>query len=172
MKIALWYKNQLISKAKTDVQKNTQDPVFGKTIYFDLPELDQGGLKNVKLDLAVMDKDWGKDDLIGRLVLGGENCVGSCLEHWNRLIECPLQDVEMWHQLCDLGAVTTKLAIKSESTECDLDKTLPSDQVNSLEIQLLLGKIIIIIINLLLYVSRLLIEACSFLCVTNQKTKI
>ena len=76
-----------------------------------------------------MDKDWGKDDLIGRLVLGGENCVGSCLKHWNRLIECPLQDVEMWHPLCDLGAVTTKLAIKSESTECDLDKTLPSDQV-------------------------------------------
>ena len=134
MKIALWYKNQLISKAKTDVQKNTQDPVFGKTIYFDLPELDEGGLKgnrlkDVKLDLAVMDKDWGKDDLIGRLVLGGENCVGSCLKHWNRLIECPLQDVEMWHPLCDLGAVTTKLAIKSESTECDLDKTLPSDQV-------------------------------------------
>ena len=129
VKVALWYKNQLISKAKTDDQKNTQDPVFGKIIYFDLPELDQGGLKNVKLDLAVMDKDWGKDDLIGRLVLGGENCVGSCLEHWNRLIECPLQDVEMWHPLCDLGAVTTKLAIKSESTECDLDKTLPSDQV-------------------------------------------
>ena len=168
MKIALWYKNQLISKAKTDVQKNTQDPVFGKTIYFDLPELDQGGLKNVKLDLAVMDKDWGKDDLIGRLVLGGENCVGSCLEHWNRLIECPLQDVEMWHPLCDLGAVTTKLAIKSESTECDLDKTLPSDQVKFIEDTSFIGK------NgkKCSYVSRLMIEACSFLCVTNQKTKI
>ena len=130
--MALWHNNQLISKTKTDVKKNTQEPVFEKIVYFDLPELDDDGLKGIKLDFAVMDKDWGKDDLIGRLVIGGENCVGTGLQHWNQIISSPLQEIEMWHPLCDLGAITTKITIKSDnqgSLESDMDKTLPSDEV-------------------------------------------
>ena len=97
--------------------------------------MDPDGLKNVKLDLAVMDMDLGKkDDLMGRLVIGGEHCVATCLQHWKKVIDSPLENVEMWHPLSGLGAVTTKLTVKSqleESSETDFDKTQPSDQVRT-----------------------------------------
>ena len=91
VKLALWHKDKLVSKAKTDTQKNTQDPVFNKTLFFDLPELDPvAGLKNVKLEVTVMDEDFGKDDVIGRLVIGGAECAGTALKQWNQVIAKPL----------------------------------------------------------------------------------
>ena len=55
VKIALWYKDKLISEATTDIQKNTQDPVWNKTLLFDLPELDQDtGLNNVWVEFTVI----------------------------------------------------------------------------------------------------------------------
>ena len=117
VKLALWHKDKLVSKAKTDTQKNTQDPVFNKTLFFDLPELDPvAGLKNVKLDVTVMDEDFGKDDVIGRLVIGGAECAGTALKQWNQVIAYPLDEFEAWHRLSESGIVAT--------TKAD-DKVLP-----------------------------------------------
>ena len=108
VKLALWHKDKLVSKAKTDTQKNTQDPVFNKTLFFDLPELDpDAGLKNVKLELTVMDEDFGKDDVIGRLVIGGAECAGTALKQWNQVIASPLDEFEAWHPLSESGIVAT-----------------------------------------------------------------
>ena len=39
VKTELWHKDRLIAKAATEAQRNTQDPVFNETVFFDLPEL-------------------------------------------------------------------------------------------------------------------------------------
>ena len=116
VKLALWHKDKLVSKAKTDTQKNTQDPVFNKTLFFDLPELDPiAGLKNIKLEVTVMDEDFGKDDVIGRLVIGGAECAGTALKQWNQVIASPLDEFEAWHPLSESGIVaTTKPIIRPD----------------------------------------------------------
>ena len=124
VKVSMWHKGKMVAKTKTDTIKNTQDPVFNKTVFFDLPELDAEGLKNIKLEFTVMDEDWGKDDLIGRLVIGGENCAGSALHHWNKIIASPLAESEVWHPLSEFGDTpeTTKPVIEEKEppvTEVD-----------------------------------------------------
>ena len=116
VKLALWHKDKLVSKAKTDTQKNTQDPVFNKTLFFDLPELDPvAGLKNVKLEVTVMDEDFGKDDVIGRLVIGGAECAGTALEQWNQVLASPLDEFEAWQPLSESGILaTTKPIVPDE----------------------------------------------------------
>ena len=118
VKVSMWHKGKMVAKTKTDTKKNTQDPVFNKTVFFDLPELDAEGLKNIKLEFTVMDEDWGKDDLIGRLVIGGENCAGSALHHWNKIIASPLAESEVWHPLSEFGDTpeTTKPVIEEKET--------------------------------------------------------
>ena len=118
VKVSMWHKGNMVAKTKTDTIKNTQDPVFNKTVFFDLPELDAEGLKNIKLEFTVMDEDWGKDDLIGRLVIGGENCAGSALHHWNKIIASPLAESEVWHPLSEFGDTpeTTKPVIEEKET--------------------------------------------------------
>ena len=116
VKMALWHKDKLIEKAKTDTVKNSQNPVFNSTglVFFDLPELDEEGLKSIKLEFTVMDEDWGKDDVIGRLVIGGENCGGSGLHHWNKVIAKPLVETEVWHPLSESGVNTIKPVIEEK----------------------------------------------------------
>ena len=118
VKLALWHKDKLVSKAKTDTQKNTQDPVFNKTLFFDLPELDPvAGLKNVKLDVTVMDEDFGKDDVIGRLVIGGAECAGTALKQWNQVIASPLDEIEAWQPLSESGIIATTKPIEPEENK-------------------------------------------------------
>lgn len=99
VKITLWHKDKKIEKAKTDTIKNSQDPVFDKFIFFDLPELDEEGLNSIKLEFTVKDEDWGKDDVIGSVMIGGKNCGDSGLRHWNKVIAEPLVETEVWHSL-------------------------------------------------------------------------
>ena len=116
VKIALWHKERLIEKAKTDTVNNTQDPVFNETglVFFDLPDLDEEGLKNIKLVFKVMDEDLVKDEVIGCLVIGGENGRGSGLHHWNKVIAKPLVETEVWHPLSESGVNTTKPMIEEK----------------------------------------------------------
>ena len=112
IKMSLWHKDKLIEKAKTDTINNTQNPVFNNSglVFFDidLPDLDEEGLKNIKLKFTVMDKDWVKDDVIGHLVIGGENCGGSGLHHWNKVVAKPLIETLVWHPLSESGVNTIK----------------------------------------------------------------
>ena len=100
VKMTLWHNNKKIRMAKTDTADNTQDPVFNKVVFFDLPELGEEGLKSIKLVFKVMDEDWGKDDFIGRLVIGS-SVGGSGLQHWNQVIAEPLIETKLWHSLSE-----------------------------------------------------------------------
>ena len=42
----VWLNEKLLSEAKTDTQKNTQNPIFNKIVFFDLNELDKESLLN------------------------------------------------------------------------------------------------------------------------------
>ena len=53
IKIEFWHKTRLISKASTSAKKNTWNPVFNETVFFDLPELGNEGLKNIKLNSTI-----------------------------------------------------------------------------------------------------------------------
>ena len=130
VKMALWHKGKLIEKAKTDTVKNSQNPVFNNTglVFFDLPELDEEGLNSIKLEFTVMDEDWGKDDVIGRLVIGGEGCGGSGLHHWNKVIAKPLVETEVWHPLSESGVNTTKPVIEEKEPQ-----VIPTDSEETQE---------------------------------------
>ena len=96
VKIELWHNGKGISKAKTKTKKDTVDPVFDKTVEFELPVVD----KNTKVEFIVMDEDWGKDEFLGRIAIGGENCTdGTGLKHWNMAMAAPLDAIEVWHPL-------------------------------------------------------------------------
>ena len=100
IKIEFWHKTRLISKASTSAKKNTWNPVFNETVSFDLPELGNEGLKNIKLNFTVLDEDIGNDDKIGNVIIGGEHNEGTALIHWNKVRGSPNQEYKMWHPFC------------------------------------------------------------------------
>ena len=126
VEISIFQSGKEFAKAKTDTQKNNQNPVFNKTIFFDLPELNDEGLKNIKLEFTVMDEDFGKDDFIGKLIIGGEDCTGSALHHWNETISSPLSESEIWHSLTESGItpnITKPVVEEKEPPLIEADKT-------------------------------------------------
>jgi Ca2+-dependent lipid-binding protein len=57
VKIYLLYNDQRIAKKKTHVKKRTLNPVFNESFVFDLPQLDEEGLKNISLEFLLLDWD-------------------------------------------------------------------------------------------------------------------
>jgi len=107
VKLALWQGKELLTEAKTDIQRNTQNPVYNENVVFDLPELEKDiGMKNIKVEFLVLDDDVGKDDVIGKLIIGGLECVGTALEQWKKVTENPLDEFDAWHQLSKSGLTT------------------------------------------------------------------
>ena len=117
VKMKLWHKEKKIDSTKTDTQKNTHDPFFNKTKSFDLPDLDSEGLKNIKLVFKVMDEDIGKDEVMGRLVIGGKICVGTGLNHWNKVMATPSVETEVWHPLSESGVTNNEFEIEENDPE-------------------------------------------------------
>lgn len=100
VKIYLLYNNQRIAKKKTHVKKRTLNPVFNESFVFDLPHLDDHGLKNISLEFLLLDWDRvTKNEVIGRLDLGGPNCAGTALQHWNEVVTSPRRQIAEWHKL-------------------------------------------------------------------------
>lgn len=100
VKIYLLYNEQRIAKKKTHVKKRTLNPVFNESFVFDLPNLDDQGLKNISLEFLLLDWDRvTKNEVIGRLDLGGPNCTGSALNHWNEVVTSPRRQIAEWHKL-------------------------------------------------------------------------
>ena len=115
VQIGLWYKDTLVAEDKTETKNNTQDPIFKKTVFFDMPNLDQDAIKDdFMIKFKVMDEDFGKDDVIGELVIGGSNCTGTALEHWKQAIYSPITKVELWHPITEFGITTS---IKADEKE-------------------------------------------------------
>jgi len=99
VKIYLLYNNQRISKKKTHVKKRTLNPVFNESFVFDLPR-SESGLAKVQLEFMLLDWDRvTKNEVIGRLELGGESCEGPELAHWKEIQASPRRQIAEWHKL-------------------------------------------------------------------------
>jgi len=99
VKIYLLHKDQRISKKKTHVKKRTLNPVFNESFVFDLPRSDNG-LADIQLEFALLDWDRvTKNEVIGRLTLGGPKCEGTALHHWKEIQASPRRQIAEWHKL-------------------------------------------------------------------------
>lgn len=99
VKIYLLHKDQRISKKKTHVKKRTLNPVFNESFVFDLPRA-ENGLADIQLEFALLDWDRvTKNEVIGRLTLGGPKCEGTALHHWKEIQGSPRRQIAEWHKL-------------------------------------------------------------------------
>ncbi|XP_017768403.1 PREDICTED: synaptotagmin-11 isoform X2 [Nicrophorus vespilloides] len=99
VKIYLLYNGQRIAKKKTHVKKRTLSPVFNESFVFDIPS-GGDGLEQVSLEFLLLDWDRvTKNEVIGRLDLGGQKCTGSALHHWNEVCNSPRRQIADWHKL-------------------------------------------------------------------------
>ncbi|KAL1506172.1 hypothetical protein ABEB36_005582 [Hypothenemus hampei] len=99
VKIYLLYNGQRIAKKKTHVKKRTLMPVFNESFVFDIPANGQT-LDGISLEFLLLDWDRvTKNEVIGRLELGGAKCSGSALTHWNEVCNSPRRQIADWHKL-------------------------------------------------------------------------
>ncbi|XP_034943029.1 synaptotagmin-4 [Chelonus insularis] len=99
VKIYLLYNSQRIAKKKTHVKKRTLSPVFNESFVFEIPN-GTDGLANISLEFMLLDWDRvTKNEVIGRLELGGSKCQGSALNHWNEVCSSPRRQIADWHKL-------------------------------------------------------------------------
>ncbi|ALC45305.1 Syt4 [Drosophila busckii] len=102
VKIYLLYNGQRIAKKKTHVKKRTLSPVFNESFAFDIPAAEGTGatLEGVSLELMLLDWDRvTKNEVIGRLELGGPNSSSTALNHWNEVCNSPRRQIAEWHKL-------------------------------------------------------------------------
>ncbi|EDW55211.1 GM10947 [Drosophila sechellia] len=102
VKIYLLYNGQRIAKKKTHVKKRTLSPVFNESFAFDIPAAEGAGasLEGVSLELMLLDWDRvTKNEVIGRLELGGPNSSSTALNHWNEVCNSPRRQIAEWHKL-------------------------------------------------------------------------
>ncbi|CAH1962680.1 unnamed protein product [Acanthoscelides obtectus] len=99
VKIYLLYNGQRLTKKKTHVKKRTLSPVFNESFVFDIPQ-GTDTLESVSLEFLLLDWDRvTKNEVIGRLDLGGPKCSGSALHHWNEVCNSPRRQIAEWHKL-------------------------------------------------------------------------
>lgn len=99
VKIYLVYNNQRIAKKKTHVKKRTLNPVFNESFVFDIPKTEDG-LAKINLEFLLLDWDRvTKNEVIGRLELGGADCTGTALHHWKEILASPRRQIAEWHKL-------------------------------------------------------------------------
>lgn len=127
VKIYLLCNGQRVAKKKTHVKKRTLSPVYNESFVFDVPlQQAQGqtggsdgqgdgggngggvsktssaaaGLEGVSLEFMLLDWDRvTKNEVIGRLDLGGTKCTGTALHHWNEVCNSPRRQIADWHKL-------------------------------------------------------------------------
>ncbi|KAL1140011.1 hypothetical protein AAG570_006988, partial [Ranatra chinensis] len=99
VKMYLLYNGQRIAKKKTHVKKRTLNPVFNESFVFEIPA---GAEALNKINLEFLLLDWDrvtKNEVIGRLELGGSKNTGSALHHWTEVTNSPRRQIAEWHKL-------------------------------------------------------------------------
>jgi hypothetical protein len=73
------------------------DPVFNESLSFNVtPEQ----LTHCTLIVSVWDyKVKGKDEFVGRIVMGANASGPTEVNHWNRMLQCQRSPVAQWHTL-------------------------------------------------------------------------
>ncbi|RXG71593.1 Synaptotagmin-11 [Armadillidium vulgare] len=99
VKIYLLFNGQRIAKKKTHVKKRTLNPVFNESFVFDLPA-GAKDLSSISLEFLLLDWDRvTKNEVIGRLELGGPKAIGTALHHWEEVVSSPRRQIAEWHKL-------------------------------------------------------------------------
>ncbi|CAG0899367.1 unnamed protein product [Darwinula stevensoni] len=99
VKIYLLWNGQRLAKKKTHVKKRTLNPVFNESFVFDLPN-GADSLDDISLEFLLLDWDRvTKNEVIGRVELGGPNCSGFARHHWTEVGKSPRRQIAQWHKL-------------------------------------------------------------------------
>ncbi|RZF37475.1 hypothetical protein LSTR_LSTR005350 [Laodelphax striatellus] len=99
VKMYLLCNGQRIAKKKTHVKKRTLNPVFNESFVFEIPA-GADGLDQVHLEFMLLDWDRvTKNEVIGRLELGGAKSTGAALHHWQEVCNSPRRQIAEWHKL-------------------------------------------------------------------------
>ncbi|XP_052328034.1 synaptotagmin-11a [Oncorhynchus keta] len=97
VKVNVFYSHKRIAKKKTHVKKCTLNPVFNESFIYDVPaEL----LADVSVEFLVVDFDrTTKNEVVGRLVLGGQSLMPTGVTHWREVCDNPRRQIAKWHTL-------------------------------------------------------------------------
>ena len=97
MKISLCTGDKTIKTKKTSVKRNTLDPVYNETLSFNVtPDI----MDDCILVVTVWDyNSKGKDDMIGRVVLGKKATGSQAKNHWVSMLSSQRSPVAQWHEL-------------------------------------------------------------------------
>ncbi|KAK7124748.1 hypothetical protein R3I94_018961 [Phoxinus phoxinus] len=99
VKVNVFYGRKRIAKKKTHVKKCTLNPVFNESFIYDVPaEL----MPDISVEFLVIDFDrTTKNEVVGRLVLGGQSPIPSGVTHWREVCDNPRRQIAKWHNLTE-----------------------------------------------------------------------
>ncbi|XP_051526283.1 synaptotagmin-11-like [Myxocyprinus asiaticus] len=99
VKVNVFYGRKRIAKKKTHVKKCTLNPVFNESFIYDVPaEL----MPDISVEFLVIDFDsTTKNEVVGRLVLGGQSPIPSGVTHWREVCDNPRRQIAKWHNLSE-----------------------------------------------------------------------
>ncbi|TRY90921.1 hypothetical protein DNTS_014447 [Danionella cerebrum] len=99
VKVNVFYGRKRIAKKKTHVKKSTLNPVFNESFIYDVPaEL----MPDISVEFLVIDFDrTTKNEVVGRLVLGGQSPIPSGVTHWREVCDNPRRQIAKWHNLIE-----------------------------------------------------------------------
>uniref|UniRef100_A0AAY4DRB8 C2 domain-containing protein n=1 Tax=Denticeps clupeoides TaxID=299321 RepID=A0AAY4DRB8_9TELE len=97
VKVNVFYGRKRIAKKKTHVKKSTLNPVFNESFIYDVPaEL----MPDLSVEFLVIDFDrTTKNEVIGRIILGGQSPTPSGVTHWREVCDNPRRQIAKWHNL-------------------------------------------------------------------------
>uniref|UniRef100_A0A4W4DRS5 C2 domain-containing protein n=1 Tax=Electrophorus electricus TaxID=8005 RepID=A0A4W4DRS5_ELEEL len=99
VKVNVFYGRKRMAKKKTHVKKCTLNPTFNESFIYDVPtEL----MPDISVEFLVIDFDrTTKNEVIGRVVLGGQSPIPSGVTHWREVCDNPRRQIAKWHNLSD-----------------------------------------------------------------------
>ncbi|XP_076864307.1 synaptotagmin-11a [Brachyhypopomus gauderio] len=99
VKVNVFYGRKRMAKKKTHVKKCTLNPTFNESFIYDVPaEL----MPDISVEFLVIDFDrTTKNEVIGRLVLGGQSPIPSGVTHWREVCDNPRRQIAKWHNLAE-----------------------------------------------------------------------
>ncbi|XP_031441943.1 synaptotagmin-11-like [Clupea harengus] len=97
VKVNVFYGRKRIAKKKTHVKKCTLNPVFNESFIYDVPaEL----MPDLSVEFLVIDFDrTTKNEMVGRVVLGGQSPSPTGVTHWREVCDNPRRQIAKWHNL-------------------------------------------------------------------------
>uniref|UniRef100_A0A8C6SUY3 Synaptotagmin n=1 Tax=Neogobius melanostomus TaxID=47308 RepID=A0A8C6SUY3_9GOBI len=96
VKIHLMQNGKRLKKKKTTIKKNTLNPYYNESFSF---EVACDLIEKVQVAITVLDYDKiGKNDAIGKILLGGNSAVTE-QSHWADMLANPRRPIAQWHSL-------------------------------------------------------------------------